>query len=215
MSNIATSNIIASNIAARNFIAPLLLVACTLALTTGCRKEDMARQAKYLPDTSTGMFTDGISSRPLVEGAVPRGMARVDTHRYFGTVDGQAATTFPDGFPNQGQPLRQALERGQQRFIIYCSMCHGQTGDANGIVVMRGFTQPPSLHLDRLRTAPVGYIFDVISNGHGAMYGYGDRVNADDRWDIIAFIRVLQYSRAVKSTDLPAEDIDALKLIPP
>jgi mono/diheme cytochrome c family protein len=191
----------------------LVIATCAVALIAGCRKQDMAEQYKYLPETPSAMFTDGISSRPLVDGAIPRGMSRIDTHRFFGTVNDQPATTFPDDFPTQGQALRQALVRGQERFTIYCSMCHGQTGDANGIVVMRGFTQPPSFHIDRLRAAPVGYIFDVISNGHGAMYGYGDRVSVDDRWNIIAYLRVLQYSRAVKPADLGDEDLAALKNI--
>ncbi len=195
-------------------LAAVIAIAA-LALTSGCRKQDMARQQKYLPDTSSDLYADGISSRPLVEGTIPRGFSRIDTHRYFGTVDGQAATTFPANFPTQGDPLHKALLRGQERFTIFCSMCHGQAGDANGIVVRRGFVQPPSLHLDRLRTAPVGYIFDVINNGHGAMYGYGDRVPADDRWDIVAYVRVLQFSRAVKPADLPEKDIAALKLISP
>ncbi len=103
------------------------------------------------------------------------------------------------------------LIRGQQRFDIYCSVCHGRTGDGNGIIVQRGFTKPPSYYEERLRNAPIGHFYNVMTNGWGAMYNYADRVTPDDRWRIAGYVRALQLSRSLKVADLPASDRAAIE----
>ena len=110
------------------------------------------------------------------------------------------STTFP--FP----VTREVLLRGRERFNIYCSPCHGRTGSGDGMIVQRGFKTPPSFHEARLAAAPVGYIFDVITNGFGAMYPYASRITPEDRWKIVAYIRALQLSRNASVRDLSAED---------
>ncbi|HEY1921855.1 MAG TPA: cytochrome c [Tepidisphaeraceae bacterium] len=181
---------------------------------SGCWKENMGSQPKAKPMQESVFFADGATARPLVEGTVARGDLELDSHLYRGFVNGKPATTFPehyptpqDGpFPTRGPALRSVLDRGRQQFTIYCSMCHGDAGDGRGIIVERGFVPPPNYHLDRLRVAPVGHVFDVITNGYGAMYSYGDRVSPADRWAIVAYIRTLQMSQAVPVTQLdPAQ----------
>ena len=98
------------------------------------------------------------------------------------------------------------LKRGQERYNIYCAPCHGFSGDGDGMIVQRGFTKPPSMHLDRLRNAPPGHFFNVMTNGYGAMYSYAERVSVEDRWKITAYIRALQFSRPSNLNDLPPED---------
>lgn len=195
----------------RRLHAAAFLGALAAVVVAGCRKQEMADQPRYLPETASEVYSDGTSARPLVLGTVPRGHLETDEHRFFGLVNGLPAATFPDDFPTAGEPLRAALSRGRERFTIFCAMCHGQTGDGDGIVVQRGFTPPPSYHSDRLRTAPVGHLFDVITNGQGAMYSYGDRIPPDDRWDIVAYIRVLQLSRSANAAELSAADRAALE----
>lgn len=116
---------------------------------------------------------------------------------YAGTINGQTANVFP--FPITAQDLA----RGQQRYNIYCSPCHGYDGSGRGMIVLRGFQQPPSYHTDRLRNAPVGHFFDVITNGFGNMYSYASRVSPDDRWRIAAYIRALQLSQHASVADVP------------
>jgi mono/diheme cytochrome c family protein len=185
----------------------------------GCIREDMDEQPRHNAESSSDFFPDGSSARPLVEGTVARGFAHVDTWLYDGKVDGQLAASFPDHypteidgpFPTHGEDLRGILQRGQERFTIYCSVCHGQRGDGDGMIVRRGFPRPPSYQSDRLRQAPVGHLFDVISNGYGAMYGYGDRVPPADRWAIVAYIRALQMSQATAADQLDPADAQALQ----
>jgi len=172
----------------------------------------MSSQPKAKPETSSVFFADGATARPQVVGTIPRGGLELDPHLDFGFQNGKLATTFPphyptetDGpFPTRGPALRAVLSRGQEQFTIYCSMCHGDSGDGHGIIPARGFFPPPSYHLDRLRQAPVGHFFDVITNGYGAMYSYGDRISPSDRWAIVAYIRTLQLSQAI-----PAQQLDA------
>jgi len=150
-------------------------------------------------DPST-FFDDGRSARPAVPGTVARGNLRVDAHLYTGKVDGVVVNTFP--FPI----TRQVLERGRERYNIYCSPCHDYVGTGRGMIVRRGFQPPPSYHNDRLRTAPVGHFFDVITNGFGAMRSYADRVSPQDRWAIIAYIRALQLSQNAALADVPEKE---------
>jgi mono/diheme cytochrome c family protein len=165
---------------------------------SGCR-QDMHDQPKYRPLQLSGLFSDNRSERPLLPGTVARGFLRADEGAYTGKVNGQAITTFP--FP----VTKEVLIRGQERFNIYCSPCHSRTGDGNGMIVQRGFSHPPSYHTDRLRNAPVGHFFDVITNGFGAMQSYAARVEPQDRWAIIAYVRALQVSRNARAADVPAD----------
>ncbi len=165
----------------------------------------MHDQPRYEPLEASDFFSDGRGSRPLVAGTVARGHLREDDHFYTGKL----GTNFVDTFPF---PLtRQILERGQERFNIFCSPCHDRLGNGEGMVVQRGFRRPPSFHIDRLRGAPAGYYFDVISNGFGAMQDYAAQVPARDRWAIVAYIRALQLSQRARLVDVPPEQRDQLE----
>lgn len=175
-----------------------IILVCLL-LTTGCR-QDMHDQPKFKPYRANSFFADGRSARPLVEGTIARGNLQEDEHLYKGRENGEAAKTFP--FP----VTKDVLLRGQERFNIYCSPCHGQLGDGQGMIVQRGLKQPPSFHIDRLRESPPGYFFTVISNGFGVMFDYADRISANDRWAIISYIRALQLSQHAALEDVPDEE---------
>src|SRR5215469_4955719 len=171
-------------------------VTAILFLAVGCRylRQDMANQPKNLPLTPSDFFDDGRSGRPFVENTVARGSIADDA--LFVPKDSHA---FP-------LPVnRELLARGQDRYKIFCTPCHGLQGDGNGMVAMRGMKHPPSFHQDRLRQAPNGYFFDNITNGFGAMYGYSAQIPPRDRWAIVAYVRALQLSRNAKVADLPAE----------
>jgi mono/diheme cytochrome c family protein len=168
-------------------------------LLAGCRL-DMHIQPKYLPDDPTDFFGDGRSERPPVPGTVARGQLHLDELMYTGKVNGVVADEFP--FPITAADL----QRGRERFNIYCTPCHDYTGSGNGMIVQRGFPHPPSYHIERLRSAPVGHFYDVISNGFGAMYGYAARVSPKDRWRIAAYIRVLQLSQHATLQDVPEQE---------
>jgi len=172
-----------------------------LLLVSGCElRQAMYDQQKYEPLEASSFFKDGLSSRTPVAGTVARGQLRVNTHLFAGKVDGQPATTLPI-------PLtRELLERGQERYDIFCSPCHDRTGQGNGMIIQRGFKRPPSLHIPRLREAPVGYFYDVITNGFGAMYNYASRIPVEDRWAVSAYVRTLQVSQNVGLDQLPEED---------
>ena len=194
----------------------LLLTAPCLLLTASCRR-DMQDQPKVIAYRESKFFKDGSGSRPLVEGTVPRGYLRQDREFYFGkkSVAGTGSSTatsstgqqpaastnpsemFPDDvvtFPIEIN--KKVLDDGQERYQIFCSSCHGTTGYGDGIVARRGFNKPApaSFHQDKLRQAPVGHFFDVITNGWGAMPSHASQIPAEDRWKIIAYIRALQLS---------------------
>jgi len=186
---------------ARNRVMVLrlgLLSACLLSVG-GCR-QDMYDQPKYEPLEASSFFENGQSSRPLVAGTVARGQLRIDDHFYQGKIGDKFVETFPF------QVDRSVLERGRERFDIFCSPCHGRVADGQGMIVKRGFSAPPSLHLDRLREAPVGHFYDVITHGHGAMYSYASRVPPRDRWAIAAYIRALQLSQHAALADVPTAE---------
>jgi mono/diheme cytochrome c family protein len=179
-----------------------LFVAAALgvAVLGGCR-QDMHDQPKYKPLVASAFFSDRRSARPIVEGTVARGHANLDTEFYKGKTEA--------GKPLESFPVRvtaQVLERGRERFDIYCSPCHDRTGTGRGMVVRRGFKQPPSFHADRLRQSPVGYFFEVVTNGFGTMPDYRAQIEPADRWAIIAYIRVLQRSQQATLADVPAEE---------
>lgn len=176
------------------------IVACLLfgLLSTAACVQKMVEQPKYTPLESSQFFSDKRSARHLVPGTVARGRLHTDALLYTGTVDGQPAQQFP--FP----VTKEVLARGQERFNIYCAPCHSRTGDGNGMVVRRGFPQPPSFHTERLRQAPPGYFFSVISDGFGVMPSYASQVPVEDRWAIIAYVRALQLSRNATLDDVPS-----------
>ncbi len=170
----------------------------------GCH-QDMYDQKKYVALAPSEFYRDGQSARPPIEGTVVHRDHSDDGVVSTGKVDGKPVNVFP--FPVSETMLR----RGQERFNIFCSPCHGRTGDGRGMVVQRGFPQPPSYFSDSLRAKPVGHFVDVITNGFGRMYGYGDRVAPRDRWAIAAYIRVLQASRAVNVAGLTESERQQLK----
>jgi cytochrome c553 len=179
-----------------------LSVACMSVLAlllAGCRL-DMHLQPKYLPYEPTDFFADGRSERQPVPGTVARGQLRVDELFYTGKENGVEANRFP--FPI----TRADLERGRERYNVYCTPCHDYTGSGRGMIVQRGFPQPPSYHITRLREMPVGHFFQVMTNGFGAMYSYAARIEPADRWRIAAYIRVLQLSQNAKLQDVPEDE---------
>jgi mono/diheme cytochrome c family protein len=171
---------------------------------SGCR-QDMHDQPKYIPLRQSAFFNDARSARPIVEGTVARGQLRDDELTFTGKVNGQDATVFPMAVNGQ------TMARGQERFNIHCSPCHGRTAQGDGMVVLRGYRRPPSLHQDRLRDAPVGHFFDVMTNGFGAMPDYAAQITAQDRWAIIAYIRALQLSEHATLADVPPADRSRLQ----
>ncbi|GIW40245.1 MAG: hypothetical protein KatS3mg076_0822 [Candidatus Binatia bacterium] len=167
-------------------------------LSVGCR-QDMHDQPRYEPLEESRFFEDGRSSRPLVEGVVPRGFLREDPVRYTGRTEEGLARDLP--FPW----TREILERGRERYDIFCSPCHDRAGTGQGMVVLRGFRRPPSFHEERLRSAPLGHFFDVVTNGFGVMPSYRSEIPVDDRWAIAAYIRVLQRSQHASLDDVPPQ----------
>jgi mono/diheme cytochrome c family protein len=172
-------------------------------LLAGCR-QDMHNQPKFKPLRASDFFPDGRSARPLVQGTVDRSQVNVDPAYLTGLQNSLPVLTLP--FP----VTRQVLERGRERFNIYCMPCHGELGDGNGLVAQRGYLHPPSFHDDRLRQAAAGHFFDVITNGLGGMPDYAEQVPVDDRWKIIAYIRALQLSQHAAVSDVPADIQDKL-----
>ena len=165
----------------------------------------MHDQPKYQPLERSTFFDDQRASRPLVPGTVARGHLEADVAFYQGTSDAGMLQELPI-------PVTHTLlERGQERFNIYCSPCHDRTGIGFGMIVQRGFKRPPSLHDQRLRDVPVGYLFQVIGNGFGVMPSYAAQVPAPDRWAIVAYIRALQLSQAASLADVPAGERQKLE----
>ena len=168
-------------------LSAMALSGCDMAL-----RQDMADQPKNRPLSPSEFFADGRSERPLVENTVPRGSLENDVYNVSKDYAG-----FP--LPVDGKLLR----RGEDRYKVFCTPCHGLQGDGNGMAAVRGMKHPPSYHIDRLRQAPNGYFYDVITNGFGVMYSYSERIAPRDRWAIIAYLRALQLSRNAKVSDLP------------
>ncbi|HVO93960.1 MAG TPA: cytochrome c [Terriglobales bacterium] len=179
-----------------------LSCSCLLAACLGliaCQQK-MADQPRYEPLQKSNFFDDQRASRPLVEGTVARGHLEADEQLYSGTSGGEPAKTFP--FPID----RHVLLRGQQRYDVFCSPCHDRAGTGQGMIVRRGYRPPPSFHIDRLRAAPPGHFFDVISHGFGVMPDYAAQVSVRDRWAIAAYIRALQLSQNAAIGDVPESD---------
>jgi mono/diheme cytochrome c family protein len=200
------------------------LIVAVLTGLPACQ-QDMATQPSVRPDEASEFFADGRGSRPLVPGTVARGHLKSDRHLYTGlrgtdakgaaAVVGIAAAQpldagaalmavserpVVDSFPFP--VTRQILEHGFHRFMIYCVVCHDPLGTGRGMIVTRGYTPPPSLHIDRLRKAPVGHFFDVMTNGYGSMPDYREQLSPRDRWAVAAYLRVLQLSQHFPEKDL-------------
>jgi mono/diheme cytochrome c family protein len=182
----------------------LLIGVVAMLAVAGCR-QDMHDQPKYIPLRESTFFADGLSARAPVPGTVARGQLKEDALLYTGKDGTGAATTFP--FPID----EKVMARGQGRYDIFCSPCHGRTGDGDGMIVLRGYRPPPSLHVERLRTAPVGHFFDVMTNGFGAMPDYAAQITPQDRWAIAAYMRALQLSANASIADVPATERGALQ----
>lgn len=174
--------------------------------TTSCRK-GMVDQHHLKPLAEDNFFTDSRGSRVPPPHTVARGQLRADEQFYTGKIGDQLVATFP------APVTREMLSRGQERFNIYCAVCHGRTGEGNGMIVQRGFPQPPSFHQERLRDAPVGHFFGVMTNGYGVMYSYASRVSPEDRWAIAAYIRALQLSEHAAPADADPSVLKRLEAV--
>lgn len=173
----------------------------------GCHT-DMWQQPKLAPLDESAFYNDGQSSRPLVKGTVARGHLHTDEAFFTGRENGKYVEAFPIAV------TKETIQRGQERFNIYCTPCHGRLGDGNGMISKRGFAlrrPPASYHTDRLRAMPVGHFFDVITNGYGAMYSYAARVEPQDRWAIAAYIRTLQLSQHATAGDVEPGELQKLQ----
>jgi len=186
----------------------LLLAIAGAAMLTACR-QDMHNQPKYRGLRASAFFADGSSARPLVEGTVARGTLQTDEAFFTGKNGTAMVTELP--FPVDAA----VLDRGEERFNIYCTPCHDRTGSGRGMVVQRGYRQPPSFHIDRLRNVEIGHFFDVMTNGFGAMPDYRAQVSPRDRWNIAAYIRALQLSQHAAAADVPGGDPAKLAPAPP
>lgn len=182
----------------------LVIAIPLMGLCAACHR-DMYEQPRYDPLEPSTFFDDGRSARPLVEGTIARGQLRLDDALYTGRQNGQLVTELPLDFS------RQLLERGQERFNIFCSNCHGMTGQGDGMIVRRGYRAPPSYHTDRLRGVPIGHFFDVITNGFGVMPSYAHQISVEDRWAIAAYVRTLQLSQHATRDDLTPEELQQLE----
>jgi len=183
------------------FLAGLTIV----SMLAACRR-DMQVQPKYVSLSPSSFSVDGRSARPIPAHTIARGHLNDNDAFHTGAVNGVFLDTIPMAI------TRATLERGQQRFDIFCTPCHGPLGDGDGMVARRGFKVPANFHTDRLRHAPPGYLFQVISNGYGAMPDYGTQIHVADRWSIIAYLRALQLSQDATVADVPSQNRKKLGL---
>ena len=181
-------------------IYPVVLL--SLSILVGCR-QDMHDQPRFKPLAESDFYADLRSSRAPVEGAVARGQLHEDAYFYTGKIGANPGNYMPSEVPVN----EETLARGRERFNIYCAPCHSRVGDGNGMVVQRGYRHPPTYHQDRLRQAPLGYFFDVMTNGFGAMPDYAAQIPAQDRWCIVAYIRALQLSQNATSADVAGQAV--------
>ena len=214
-----------------NFKRITLLAPFGLLLLGGCTRDgkfqpvDMWNGARLKPYEQVNFFDDRTVAQAPPAGTVARSQDRRDEPFYYGTNNGALTTTNPLMQNASAEDKRAVLQRGQERYQIYCQPCHGLAGYGDGMIVKRGMSKPPSYHIARLKEAPNGHIFDVITNGYGSMYSYSARVPTRDRWAIVAYIRALQRSQDARPSDIPAgvdtnktqvtPDIDRRKYIGP
>ena len=223
---LAVAGRLRSHISWRTIFLLLLTAHCTL-FTVSCRR-DMQDQPKMKPFRSSPFFRDGLSTRAPIDGTVARGFLKTDTEFFTGKKAGRAGTSaqapagpqpvaggnaapltgaaaYPDDVELFPIPVtKDTVTRGKERYEIFCSACHGLTGNGDGMIVRRGFRRAASFNDDRLRQAPVGHFFDAISNGWGAMPSYAPQIPTQDRWAIIAYIRALQLSQESQTKESPA-----------
>jgi len=179
----------------------LALVALALA---GCR-QDMHDNPRHEPLEASRVFADRSSARQAVDGTVARGHLNEDEFLYTGKAGGQPVAEFPFAI------TRKELDRGEDRYNVFCAPCHSRLGDGKGMVVQRGFQRvPPSFHIDRLRQAPPGYFFDVMTNGFGVMSDYRAQLTPEDRWAVVAYLKALQLSQNATMADVPEAERGAL-----
>ncbi len=192
----------------------LVTVVFLAALALGCR-QDMHDAPRYDPLERSTIGPGERSARDFVPGTVARGHLRADTVYYSGkNADGSWVTEIPplDGVATK---IDEAfLERGRERFNIFCSPCHSRVGDGNGMIVRRGYKQAGNFHVDRLRTVGVGYFYDVMTNGFGQMPAYAAQIKPEDRWKIAAYVRALQFAQHARLADLPPDARQALAAAP-
>jgi mono/diheme cytochrome c family protein len=178
--------------------AAILAAATTsLLVLAGCR-QDMQDEPKFFPQRGTTFYADGRSVRPQVANTVARSQGSEDSYFYTGLVNGKEG----DGLPID--LTADTMARGQERFNVYCTPCHSRVGNGDGMIVQRGYRPAGDFHTARLRNAPLGHFFAVITNGYGAMPDYAAQITPQDRWAIAAYIRALQLSQNAKQTDIPA-----------
>lgn len=192
-----------SSVVSRSSARTWLALVGLLLFGVSCR-QDMHNQPKYVPLRESTFFADGSSARPLPAGTVARGQLRDDILLYTGKVGNEPVDQFP--FP----VTEQVMARGQEAFTAYCSHCHGQTGAGDGMVVQRGYTKPLALYDEKVSQKPVGHIFDVITNGFGAMPDHAAQVKVNNRWAIAAYVRALQASTSGTVSDVPPEQREQL-----
>lgn len=199
--------------------ARCLVLIMTLLAVAGCAQK-MDNQPRYEAFEKSEFFDDGLASRPLVEGTVARGHLRLDRRFYTGKQpDGEPVETFPletlankmDLTGSDEEIRRAVLDRGRNRFDVFCAACHGKVGTGESMVVRAGFPRPPSYHIDRLRDVPIGHFYDVITNGLGRMPDFAARIEPPDRWAIAAYVRALQFSQHANVSALPQQDRQRLE----
>ena len=189
----------------------ITLTSAVLAAALCACRQDMHDQPKKKPQSANVLFSDGKTARNFVPGTIPHGASddlHADDNRWL-AEDAAFYTGKLDGKPVETFPLKvdaALLARGENRFTISCTPCHGRLGNGDGMVVARGMKRPPSWHIERLQKSPPGYFYDVITNGFGAMYDLADRLNPKDRWAVVAYIRALQLSQNVKYDELSAQE---------
>lgn len=177
----------------------VLILSFVTVFTAACRR-DMQDQPKYKPLGESRFFTDGRAARPIPAGAIARDELTEDDPAHTGANGSGFLATLPVSVD------RDLILRGQDRFNIFCSPCHGRLGNGDGMVHRRGFWIPPTLHTDRLRAVAPGYLYQVIANGYGAMPSYQEQISVHDRWAIVAYIRALQLSRHATLNDVPEQE---------
>ncbi len=182
----------------------ILLLLVTLVILTACRL-DMRTQPRYEPFEASSFFADGSSMRQPVADTVARGQLHEDEQLYTGKVDGQISASFPF------TPTLAIIERGQERYDIFCTPCHGLTGDGQGVITQYGMREPTSFHDPDLRAEAPGTYFNIITNGTRIMPSYAARIPVEDRWAIIAYIRALQLSREVDISQLSPDELPQLE----
>ena len=205
----------------RKFPTDVRLAALLIVMGVAACRQDMHDQLKMEPLEESTLFEDGRASRSPVKGTIARGQLKADRHLHYGR-EPLDDTIDPNSGPDDGTAgelvnalpyavTKQMLQRGQERYNIFCAPCHAQTGNGDGMIVRRGFSRPPSLHADKVRDATLGHLYDVIRRGFGAMPAYATQIPVDDRWAIVAYMRALQLSKNAKIDDVPANERAQLK----